>query len=136
MKNVVTGLLLASALIAANGIVHAKLPPPTEEEKSAAEAKKQTAAEQAQQAKQALEKAQDRTVQHYRQSKGQRANQANKDAASAMNPSTEIPSAALDKRPLEKAEAYNEGVTPESARGATDGAKTEAAGGDERKVEK
>lgn len=118
-------VLLGSLLTFGAGAAWSKLPPPTEEEKAKTEAAKQKAAQDVEVEKQKLEKAQDRVVQKYKQSNpngGQ-----NRAAASAKDSRTEIPSAAINSRPLEKAHAYNEGVTTESARRASPGSKTEAA---------
>ena len=118
--------IVAALLSLSMGAAWAKLPPPTEEEKAKAEATKKKAAEDAAVEKQKLEKAQDRIVQKYKEGKSDAGSKTA--SASATDSRTEIPSAAINSRPLEKAHAYNEGVTPQSASGASDGSKTQAAG--------
>ncbi|MDO8301021.1 hypothetical protein [Lacisediminimonas sp.] len=118
-------VLLGSVLIFGAGAAWSKLPAPTEEELAKAEASKQKAAQDVELEKQKLEKAQDRVVQKYKQSTPNAGQ--NTAAASAKDSRTEIPSAAINSRPLEKAEAYSEGVTTESARGASVGSKSGAA---------
>jgi hypothetical protein len=54
----------------AAGAALAKLPPPTAEEQAAAAAKKAKEAEQLEKEKAALQRAQERTVQHYKKGKG------------------------------------------------------------------
>ena len=63
---VVPALLVAGTV----GLAYAKLPPPSEEAKAAAAAKKEKDAEAAKKAGEALAKAQDRAVDHYKKSKG------------------------------------------------------------------
>lgn len=55
-----------AALALAGGVALAKMPPPTQEEQAAAAAKKAKQEEQVKEQKAALERAQDRVVQHYR----------------------------------------------------------------------
>lgn len=61
--------LLLAGLAVAGGAALAKLPPPTPEEQKAAAEKKAAKAEQVRQQKEALERAQDRVVEHYRKSR-------------------------------------------------------------------
>jgi hypothetical protein len=68
MRNPTIALL--GALLLATGAALAKLPAPTAEEQAAAAAKKAKQEEQLKKEKEALERAQDRTVQHYKRSKG------------------------------------------------------------------
>lgn len=126
MKSIAWVSALLFALPVASAL--AKLPAPTEEEKAKVEATKQKAAQDAEVEKRNLEKAQDRVVQKYKDSRKPGSQQADAGKATATDSRTEVPAAAVNSRPLEKAHAYNEGVTPQSARGASDGSKTEAAG--------
>jgi hypothetical protein len=64
MRTIVHCLLAASAL--AGGLALAKMPPPTPEEQAAEAAKKAKQEQQLKEEKAALERAQDRVVQHYR----------------------------------------------------------------------
>ncbi len=124
-RSTLATVLLGSVLALGTTAAWSKLPAPTEEEKAKTEATKQKAAQDANVEKEKLEKAQDRVVQMYKQSHPNAGQ--NTSAASAKDSRTEIPSAAINSRPLEKAHAYNEGVTTESARGASSGTKTDAA---------
>lgn len=124
-RSTFANLLLATPFIFGASGAWSKLPIPTEEEKARTEASKQKAAQDAEVEKQKLEQAQDRVVQEYKQSHP--TGRQNPAAASAQDSRTQIPSAAINSRPLEKAHAYNEGVTTESARGASAGSKTDAA---------
>jgi hypothetical protein len=63
---VVPALLVAGMV----GLAYAKLPPPSEEAKAAAAAAKGKAGEAAKKDAEALTKAQDRAVDHYKKSKG------------------------------------------------------------------
>ena len=99
------------------GTAWAKLPPPTPEEQAKAAAAKQKAAEDAEKAKALLEKAQDRVVQVYRSQHPA----GSKSRGASTDERTEVPAAALNSRPLEKAGAYSEAVTPQSAGGASQG---------------
>ena len=67
----VIGYAFAAAMLA-GGAALAKLPPPTPEEQAAAVAKKEKQAELEQQAKLALEKAQDRVAKQYHKEHGTR----------------------------------------------------------------
>src|SRR5690606_8583953 len=60
---------LLTALAVAGGAALAKLPPPTPEEQKAAAEEKRLKAEQMRKEKEALERAQDRVVEHYRRSR-------------------------------------------------------------------
>lgn len=124
-RSSIATVLLGSLMTIGAGAAWSKLPAPTEEEKAKTEASKQKAAQDVEVEKQKLEKAQDRVVQKYKQSNPN--NGQNKAAASAKDSRTEIPSAAINSRPLEKAHAYSEGVTTESARRASTGSKTGSA---------
>lgn len=100
-------------LVAVTSFAHAKLPPATPEEQAKLEASKQKAAADAEVEKGLLAKAQDRVVARYKEKTGEQgASQA------AAGTTQEVPSAALNSRTTEKAGAYNEGVTPQSAGGA------------------
>jgi hypothetical protein len=63
-------LILLSAVSLAAGVALAKLPAPTPEEQSAKAASKAKQEEELKKQKEALERAQDRTVQHYKKGKG------------------------------------------------------------------
>jgi hypothetical protein len=63
-------IALFGALCLAGGAALAKLPPPTPEEQAAKAASKAKQEQELKQQKEALERAQDRVVQHYRKSKG------------------------------------------------------------------
>ena len=63
-------IALLAALMLAGGAALAKLPPPTPEEQAAKAASKAKQEEQLKKEKADLERAQDRTVQHYKKSKG------------------------------------------------------------------
>lgn len=103
----------------------AKLPPPSQEEAAKAAAAKEKAAEDAKVEKVLLEKTQDRiAAQYIAQQKAKGITVTPTPIVAADAPKTEIPSAALNTRPTEKAGAYNEAVTPQSAPGAMAGNKT------------
>jgi hypothetical protein len=118
-------VLLGSLLTFGATAAWSKLPAPTEEQKAKTEASKQKAVQDVEIEKQKLEKAQDKVVQKYKQSHPNAAQDTS--GSSAKDSRTQIPSAAINSRPLEKAHAYNEGVTTESARGASTGSKSGAA---------
>jgi uncharacterized membrane-anchored protein YhcB (DUF1043 family) len=63
-------IILFSAVSLAAGVALAKLPAPTPDEQAAKAASKAKQEEELKKQKEALERAQDRTVQHYRKSKG------------------------------------------------------------------
>lgn len=93
----------------------AKLPPPTPEQQEQAAQKKAEAAAAAEEQKAALAKVQDQIAARYiaaQQAKGITVTPTPITAA----PTKSVPSAALENRPTEKAGAYNEQVTPESAK--------------------
>jgi hypothetical protein len=96
------------------GTAAAKLPPPTAEEQAKAAATKEKAAEDATKEKALLEKAQDRIAQKFGSKGG-------KSSGTSTDERTEVPAAALNTRPSEKAGAYNESVTPKTAGGASQG---------------
>lgn len=105
LRNRTIAVLIAAACA---GSIHAKLPPPTPEEQAKLEAAKQKAAADAEVEKALLAKAQDRVAERYKEESGKRGG----------NPAAvtqEVPSAALNSRTPEKAGAYNEGVTPQTA---------------------
>ena len=62
--------IIAAALSAAVGVAVAKLPPPTDEQKAAATAKKDAEKANIEKEKALLEKAQDRVAEHYKRTKG------------------------------------------------------------------
>jgi hypothetical protein len=74
MRTVAHCMLVVSALAA--GLALAKMPPPTPEEQAAAAAKKAKQAQQTKEEKAALERAQDRVVQHYKKDMSQRGSSA------------------------------------------------------------
>lgn len=128
-KRVLERIAVALLLLGVCSIAIAKLPPPTPEEQAQAEAKKAKAAEDAQTEKTLLEKAQDRIAAHYlavRRAKGLPAGPAQA-ASSGSDGSSEVPAAALNSRPREKAGSYNEAVTPQSAPSASSGTATDSA---------
>ncbi|MDB5798869.1 MAG: hypothetical protein JWP36_2771 [Paucimonas sp.] len=125
MKNKWMLVIYAAVLTAYAGTASARLPAPSEEEKAKAEAAKAKSAEDAEIEKAKLEKAQDKVVERYLKDHPNQA--AAKTSASANDSRTEIPSAALHSRPMEKAGAYNESVTPQSAPRATDGTQSKNA---------
>lgn len=131
-----TGIVLSFLCIA--GPVAAKLPPPTPELAAAAQAAKDKAAADAAAEQALLAKVQDRMAAAY--IARQRANgitvtptpitpppalQASSPAGTGA--AVEVPSAALQSRPTEKAGAHSEAVTPSSAQPASSGTKTESA---------
>ena len=97
------------------GTAAAKLPPPTPEEQAKAAATKEKAAEDATKEKALLETAQDKVAQKFGKGGG-------KTRGASTDERTEVPAAALNTRPSEKAGAYNESVTTKSAGGASQGA--------------
>lgn len=115
------------------GTAWAKLPPPTPEEQAKAAAAKEKSAQDAEKEKALLEKAQDRVAQKYR---ADHPNAAAKSRGSSTDERTEVPAAALNSRPLEKAGAYSEGVTPQNAPGATQGTSGQSAGAPQHKTGK
>ena len=95
---------------------NAKLPPPTPQEQEQAEQKKAKAAAEAQEQKAALTKAQDQIAARYiaaQQAKGITVTPT--PIATAAAQTKEVPAAAMENRPTEKAGAYNEQVSPQSA---------------------
>jgi len=98
---------------------NAKLPPPTPQEQEQAEQKKAKAAAEAQEQKAALTKVQDQIAARYiaaQQAKGITVTPTPIAAAAPAAATTkEVPAAAMDNRPTEKAGAYNEQVSPQSA---------------------
>jgi hypothetical protein len=101
----------------------AKLPPPTPEEEAKVAATKQKAGEDAAKEKEKLEKVQDRIAQKF----GSQKSGGTTSRGASTDERTEVPSAALNSRPVEKAGAYNEAVTPQSAAGASQGTRSPAA---------
>lgn len=112
------------------GTAWAKLPPPTPEEQAKTAAAKEKAAQDAEKEKALLAKAQDRVVQKYR---ADHPNAAAKNRGASIDERTEVPAAALNSRPLEKAGAYSESVTPQNAPGATQGTSGKSASTPQRK---
>lgn len=71
MKNIVMSAVLGLSLsVSMSGAAWAKLPPPTDAEKAAAEAAKAKAADAAKKDAEALAKAQDRAVDNFKKGKG------------------------------------------------------------------
>lgn len=125
-------LFTAALLTGAVSFAYAKLPAKTPEETAKAEATKSKAAADAEIEKQLLAKSQDRVAARYidaQRAKGVEvkptviaapagtppAGSAPAGTAPAANVTQEVPSAALNSRTTEKAGAYNESVTPQSA---------------------
>lgn len=110
MKNAALPTRIAALVLAAlaSGPLYAKLPPPTAEEQAKLEAAKAKAAADAEVEKQLLAKAQDRVAARYKEESGSR-------GSTPTARTDEVPSAALNSRTPEKAGAYNESVTPQSA---------------------
>jgi hypothetical protein len=65
MNTTLRALVSAALVLALFGVAVAKLPPPTEEQKAAAEAKKAKDAQAAEKAKDELKRAEDRVVSRY-----------------------------------------------------------------------
>jgi FtsP/CotA-like multicopper oxidase with cupredoxin domain len=99
----------ALAMSVAAGVAFAKLPPPTPEQVQAAEAKKEQDKAVLEKEKEALEKAQDRVVQHYKRTKGATTASA---ARGGQTESTNIPDPAVRKAP---GDAGPKGGTKQSA---------------------
>lgn len=121
MKTRLINRLVTVAMLGAMAsLVQAKLPAPTEEEAAKLAAAKAKAAADAEIEKQLLAKAQDRVVARYAESKAAKAQGdavpgASRETAASIGTTQEVPSAALNSRTTEKAGAYNEAVTPQSA---------------------
>lgn len=118
-------LLIAALLAGSASLAFAKLPAMTPEEQAKIAASKTKAAADAEVEKQLLAKSQDRVVARYteeQRAKGKEVTPTPVAPATAAVPSPgvtqEVPSAALNSRTTEKAGAYNESVTPQSAPGA------------------
>lgn len=114
------GIVLTCICI--TGPVAAKLPPPSPEQVAAAQATKDKAAAAAAAEQAALARVQDRIAAAYIER--QAANGITVTPTPLPSPTsaaTEVPSAALSTRPVEKAGAYNEAVTPSSAQSASSG---------------
>ena len=114
--------------ICMTGPVAAKLPPLSPEQVAAAQAAKDKAAADAAAEQALVAKVQNRIAAAYIER--QRANGITVTPTPLPGPAsaaTEVPAAALNSRPMEKAGAYNEAVTPSSARGATSGSKAVSA---------
>ena len=117
------------------GSVAAKLPPPTPEQAAAAQAAKDKAAADVAVEQAAVARVQDRIAAAYIQRQKENGIAVTPTpitpppTAAATNPAgaTEVPTAALNSRPMEKSGAYNEAVTPSSAQGASSGSKAESA---------
>lgn len=105
--------VLFGALLCLVSVTQARLPEPTEAQKAQAAAVKAKAEAEAEIEKAKLSKAQDRVVERYTQQ--QRAKGITVAAPTPTGATQEVPSAALNTRPKEKAEAYNESVTPKAA---------------------
>lgn len=132
MPDVRKRLIVAVLLAAAAGAASAKLPPPTPEQQQQEAQKKAAAAAEAKEQQEALTRVQDRIAADYiaaQKAKGvtvtptpvAAAPEAPKEAPkeASKEASKEVPSAALENRPTEKAGAYNEQVSPESAQRST-----------------
>lgn len=113
-------LLVATLLSAAAVTGYAKLPPPTPEQTAKLAADKAKAASDAKVEKELLDKAQDRVVARYAKEKGsgEQVPGTMPEQAASIGNTQEVPSAALNSRTTEKAGAYNESVTPQTAGGA------------------
>jgi hypothetical protein len=116
----VNHLLTAALLSAIATLSYAKLPPPTPEQTAKLEAAKAKAASDAKIEKELLDKAQDRVVARYVKEKGNNGQQEQvpgmvPEQAASIGTTQEVPSAALNSRTTEKAGAYNESVTPQTA---------------------
>lgn len=93
---------LLTALAVAGGAALAKLPPPTPEEQKAAAEEKRLKAEQMRKEKEALERAQDRVVEHYRRSRSSApggGKEAGKTRAEDMPKTTGEPAGGVGPRP-------------------------------------
>lgn len=118
-------LLIAALLAGSASLTFAKLPEATPEEKAKTAAAKTKSAADAEVEKQLLAKSQDQVVARYteeQRAKGKEVKPTPIAPPTAAAPSPgvtqEVPSAALNSRTTEKAGAYNESVTPQSAPGA------------------
>jgi hypothetical protein len=125
-KRLVERIALALLLFGICSTAIAKLPPPTPEEQAKTAEQKAKAAADAETEKALLEKVQDRIAARYHAEHKTTGNPT-ASALRGSSGSSEVPSAALNTRPQEKAGSYNEAVTPESAPGASSGQKSEAA---------
>ncbi len=103
-------------------LAHAKLPPPTPQEQEAAAQKKAQAAAEAAEQKAALTKVQDQIAARYIADQKAKGITVTPTPLAATPATQEVPAAALSQRPTEKAGAYNQGETTQSAQ-------TTAAGG-------
>jgi hypothetical protein len=122
-KRLIERVVLALLLLGICSVAIAKLPPPTAEEQAQSAAQKDKAAADAQTEKALLEKAQDKIASRYLAAhKGQ-----GTPTSAGSSGNSEVPSAALNSRPNEKAGSYNEAVTPQSAPQASSGSKNDSA---------
>lgn len=110
------GIILIS--ICLSGTAAAKLPPPSPQQLAAAQASKEKAAADAASEQAALEKVEDRIAAEYAGRKKANGVAAEPTAGAESKP-PEVPSAALESRPVEKSGAYNQAATPSSARSAS-----------------
>lgn len=118
--------LIAALLAGSASLGFAKLPAKTPEEEAKAAAAKSKAAADAEVEKQLLAKSQDRVVARYTEEQRAKGKEVKPTPmtppATAGSPAPgvtqEVPSAALNSRTTEKAGAYNESVTPQTAAGA------------------
>jgi hypothetical protein len=128
-KRLIERIALALLLLGICSVAIAKLPPPTAEEQAQVAAQKDKAAADAQTEKALLEKAQDKIASRYlAEHKGHGApTSTGSSGDSGSSDNSEVPSAALNSRPNEKAGSYNEAVTPQSAPRASSGSKNDSA---------
>jgi hypothetical protein len=108
------GLVVVAAMGIGGSLAYAKLPPPTPEQQEQAAQKKAKAAAEAEEQKAALAKVQDQIAANYiaaQQAKGITVTPTPLTSA----PTQSVPSAAVETRPTEKAGAYNQEVTTQSA---------------------
>jgi len=105
------GMILIS--ICLSGTAAAKLPPPSPQQLAAAQAAKEKAAADAASDQAALETVQDRIAAEYAGRK-KASGVAVTPTAGAGSTASEVPSAALEIRPVEKSGAYHQAITPSS----------------------
>ena len=108
-------LVIAAAVGLGAGLAQAKLPAPTPQEQEAAAQKKAQAAAAAEVEKAALAKVQDQIAARYIAEQKAKGIMVTPTPLAAGATSKEIPAAALDHRPVEKAGAYNQSETTQSA---------------------
>lgn len=109
------GFVVVAAMGICGSLAYAKLPPPTPEQQEQAAQKKAKAAAEAEEQKAALTKVQDQIAARYIAAQQAKGITVTPTPLTASAPTQSVPSAAVETRPTEKAGAYNQEVTTQSA---------------------